>query len=158
MKTIILYATKTGFVTECVEKLANKLSGNVDSINLAGKIPVIDFSKYDRVVIGGSIHADKIQKSVKKLCARYAPDLRSKKLGLFISCLTPPQKADKYFGENFPYEIVSHAAARGVFGAAVYYERLNPLERFILKKITKKEENFSQVYEENISAFARAMA
>ena len=41
MKKLIIYATRTGYVTECVEKLAGMLSGDVDTINLAGRPPAI---------------------------------------------------------------------------------------------------------------------
>ena len=39
MKSVIVYATKTGFVTECVDKLCSDMKGDVDKINIAGKIP-----------------------------------------------------------------------------------------------------------------------
>lgn len=157
MKNIIVYATKTGFVTECVEKLTPLLKGETVKINLAGKPPRLDFSTYDRVIIGGSIHAGRLQKSVQKFCAQNAAGLAGKKTALFLACLAPPPEAIKYFRDNFPQNLGERAIAKGIFGAAVYYERMNPLERFILKKITKKDESFSAQNEKGIEAFAAAV-
>jgi len=157
MKNLIIYATKTGYVTECVEKLSGMLKGEVDTINLAGRPPAVDPGRYDRIMIGGSIHAGKIQKVVKKFCAAHSPLLATKQLGLFFACLTPPEKAGQYFDDNFPPSLVVQAKAKGFLGGAVYYERLSPIERFIMKKISGTPENFSRPNDAGIEEFARAM-
>ena len=157
MKKLIIYATRTGYVTECVDKLAGMLSGDVDTINLAGRPPAIDPGRYDTIMIGGSIHAGKIQKVVKKFCTAHSPLLSTKKLGLFVACLTPPEKAGQYFEDNFPRSLVVQAKAKGFFGGAAYYERMSPIERFIIKKISGMKESFSKPNDAGIKDFAQAM-
>jgi menaquinone-dependent protoporphyrinogen oxidase len=157
MKTLIVYATKTGFVTECVEKLSGQLTGEVDKINLTGRPPAIDPGRYDRIIIGGSIRAGKIQKVVRKFCAVHTPLLVTKRLGLFIVCLEPPEKAGHYIDESYPRSLVVHSKAKGCFGGAAYYERMSPLERFIIKKISGMDKSFSKPNDPGIRDFALAM-
>jgi menaquinone-dependent protoporphyrinogen oxidase len=157
MKSLIIYATKTGYVTECVEKLAGLLTGEVDKINLAGRPPKIDPSQYDRIMIGGSIRAGRIQKVVRKFCAAHTPLLVTKKIGLFIACLAKPEETAKYFDDNFPRSLVVQASAKACFGGAAYYERMSPLERLIIKKISGQPESFSKPNEAGIKQFAQAM-
>jgi menaquinone-dependent protoporphyrinogen oxidase len=157
MKTLIVYATKTGFVTECVDKLAALLSGRIDKINLAGRPPAVDVAAYDRIMVGGSIHAGRIQKVVKKFCADYTSLLATKKLGLFVACLSKPEEAGKYFDDNFPRSLVVQAKAKACFGGAAYYERMSPLERFIIKKISGTDKSFSKPNDAGIKEMAEAM-
>jgi menaquinone-dependent protoporphyrinogen oxidase len=157
MKTLIAFATKTGYTSECAEKISKLLDGESDRINLAAKPPRIDLDGYDRVIIGTPIRADRIQTAVKKFCQTYLPQLLDKKVGLFLSCLTPPEKAERYFSADFPPALVTHARAKGFVGAAVNYDRMNPIERFIMKKITKRGDSFSVPNDQGLTAFARAM-
>ncbi|HEQ71488.1 MAG TPA: hypothetical protein ENN69_03275 [Spirochaetia bacterium] len=157
MKTLVYYASKTGALAECVEKMLPLLKGDVTVIRHGkdGKNP--DPAAYDRVLLGGSVHAGKIQSAIRKYAQKNLPGLLQKKVGLFLCSLTPPEKADNYFAENWPLQLVKAAAARGLFGGAVYFDRLNGFERFIMKKITKKETNITNLIEANIKSFAAAV-
>lgn len=157
MKTLIIYSTKTGTVEECVTELMDKLKGDITEVKIQRKAPKLDLSPYKQIIIGASIHAGKIQGAIKDFCQNYLDELKEKKLGLFLCCLTPPDEAKKYFKENFPLECVNNAQALGLFGAAVYFEKMNFIERFILKKITKKNKSYSLLNKNNIQEFAKQM-
>jgi menaquinone-dependent protoporphyrinogen oxidase len=157
MKTLIIYSTKTGTVEECVTALMDILKGDITAIKIQRKAPKLALNPYNRIIIGASIHAGKIQGAIKKYCENHLEELKAKKLGIFLCCLTPQEEAKKYFKENFPIECVNYAQALGLFGAAVYFEKMNFIERFILKKITKKDKSYSLLNKKNIEEFAKQM-
>jgi menaquinone-dependent protoporphyrinogen oxidase len=77
MTTLIVYASKHGCTEKCAHKLQERITGEVEMLNL--KKPVT-FSpeKYDMIIIGGSIHAGKIQKRIKKFCLNHLDVLKKK--------------------------------------------------------------------------------
>ncbi len=86
MKTAIVFASTHGCAETCAGKLAAKLNGEVHRFNLKDK-PRMDLASYDRIVIGGSIHAGRIQGTVRRFIDANRDVLLGKKFGLFISCM-----------------------------------------------------------------------
>ncbi len=155
-KTLIVFATKHGCAEKCAGKVGAALSGEITTLNVkdAGKI---DLAAYDAVVVGGSIHAGKIQRSIQAFCARHGIALKGKRLGLFLCHMEEGAKADEEFAASFPKELIDAAAARGLFGGALDLERMKWLERFVVKKMGKVSASVSKINEGNIAAFARAL-
>ena len=158
MKTLVAYDSKHGTVKECAEKLAHKLADRVTVSNISKKQRWPKIDDYDNVIIGASIHAGKVQNSVKKFCQENLEQLLSKKVGIFLCTLTPAEEAYHYIEEQFPKELQQHAAVNSCFGGAVFFERMNFVERFIMKKITKSSENIYQVSEDAIGNFTGAFS
>ena len=48
---------------------------------------------------------------------------------------------------------MDHAAAKGLFGGAFNFERMNWVERTITKKIAKMDRSVSKINEDEISRF-----
>ena len=69
MKTIIVYASKHGCVEKCAQLLTAKIAGAVQLCNLTGEKNV-QIADFDTVIIGGSIHAGRIQKEIAVFCER----------------------------------------------------------------------------------------
>ena len=78
MKTLIVYATKHGCAETCAKKLRAKLPGGADMLNLKLKRGA-PLDPYDTVLIGGSIHAGRIQSSVKRFSEQHRAALLRKK-------------------------------------------------------------------------------
>jgi menaquinone-dependent protoporphyrinogen oxidase len=157
MKTLIVYATNHGATAECAEKLKNMLDGDVTSIRLKWGAPVENPGSYDRIIIGGSIHAGQLQGRVKKFCRKNMNLLKRKTIGLFLCTGAPPQKATKFLGDNYPGELLQSAKAIGLFGGAFYFERMKFWERMIVKAVANVRETVTMIAEENIKAFAKDM-
>jgi|GEM_PF-293494 menaquinone-dependent protoporphyrinogen oxidase len=157
MKTLIIYATTHGCTQSCAEKLKAQLAGEVDLVNLkgSGKIKVDD---YDRVMVGGSIHAGKIQGRVSRFCTDNLASLLKKKTGLFLCCMEKGEKAQKQFEDAFPAELRRHASASGLFGGGFDFSRMNWIEKAIIKKVAHVTESVSNTDKEAIARFAREMA
>jgi menaquinone-dependent protoporphyrinogen oxidase len=156
MKTLIVYATRHGAAEKCAGLLADRLGGDVDVFDLK-KVPTVDLSGYDAVVVGGSIHAGRVQSRVKKFCEAHADALLKKKLGLFICCMEEGDKAWKQFHEAFPARLVDQAAAKGLFGGAFDFDRMNWFEKTIIGKIAGVKESVCKINEPAVAEFADKM-
>jgi menaquinone-dependent protoporphyrinogen oxidase len=155
-KTLIVYATKHGCTEKCAGKLGAALFGEVTTLN-AKNARKIDLADYGSIAVGGSIHAGRVQRSVRDFCARNLKVLEGKRLGLFLCHMEEGQKAAEQFVAAFPKELVVVATAKGLFGGEFDFDRMNWLEKAMIKKIAKVTASVSKIDEENIAAFARAL-
>ena len=156
MSTLILFATKHGCTEKCANRLKENLKGQTDLSNLKHK-PKVQLDRYDTIVIGGSIHAGRIQKSVQTFCRKHLNTLLEKRIGLFICCMEEGDTAQKQFEKAFPDELREHAVATGIFGGEFSFEKMNPLERSIIKRIAKIDKSISKISEEAINTFISEM-
>jgi len=152
MKTLIVYASKHGCTETCAGKLKSGLPDGADLVNLKQERDV-NIESYDTVLIGGSIHAGRIQSSVKKFCVDRIPALLQKRIGLFLCCMEEGLTARTQFENAFPAELRGHAAAKGLFGGAFTFERMNWVERTLTKKIAKMDQSISKINVDEISRF-----
>jgi len=152
MKTAIIFRSKHGTTETVSHTIANKLSTDEVTLIDLKKYPEPTIQDFDRVVIGGSIHAGVVQKRVKTFCEKHIDALQQKELGLFICCMDR-ELQEKEFGNAFPEALKSHAKATGIMGGEFVFERMNFLERFIVKKISKKDHSVSEIDYEAIDSF-----
>lgn len=168
MNTLIVYATKHGTAEKCAKIMLEKISGEVDLYNLK-YIKDIDISKYDKVIIGGSIYAGKIQKIVMEFCLKYIEELKKKKIGLFICCMNKKSE-DIQLNSSFPQELLGVAEAKVNFGGEFRFKEMNFFEKLVVKMVSKslaKEDNnsstinsnedISMLLEDNINRFVQIM-
>ena len=156
MKTLIVYATNHGCTEKISEQMKNYLGGNVTLVNLK-KEPNPSIEPYQRVIVGGSIHAGQIQKRVKEFCNHNLNELRKKELGLFICCMEEGETAGKQFDEAYPEELQRYAKATAIFGGAFDFERMSFLEKMIVKKVAQVKHSTSKVDFEAVRKFTRRM-
>ncbi len=154
MKIGIFYATKHGCTEKCALKLKAGLSGEIESFNIK-KYPKTQIDKYDIILIGGSIHAGRIQKSIQKFCKNHLDILLKKKIGLFICCMEKGEKAEEQFKNAFPQKLQDHAKAKGSFGGAFDFDKMNFVEKTIIKKVAKIDQSISKISEESIQKFIK---
>lgn len=157
MKTIIIYASHHGCTGKAAKILAEKLKSDVVVVNLKdNKNP--DLKDFDNVIIGGSIHAGRIQDKVKNFCLKNLAVLKEKRLGLFLCCMEEGEKAQKQFNEAYPAELRGHASITGLFGGEFNFDRMNFLERAIVKKVAGITSSVSKIKEDEIHRFAAALS
>lgn len=156
MKTLIAYSTTHG----CTEKTALELQSLspdlIEMVNL--KInPDPDLSEFDRIIIGGSIHAGKIQKRVKEFCQKNMEILISKELGLFICCMEEGETAQQQLENAYPEDLRNHAKATGCLGGEFDFERMNLLQKFIVRKVAHVDKSVSRINYPAINEFSNKM-
>lgn len=168
MKTLIIYGSNHGCAKKCAELLEENLKGEVDIVDIRKDI-TLDLNNYDKVVIGGSIYMEKIQKEIEEVCESYCDNLKEKKLGLFICCMNE-ENVEKQIKDNFPEKLILSAKVQGYFGGAFNFKDMNFFERFIIRKVFKSLANTNDKFKgidmkkfvdmierENIENFAKAM-
>lgn len=153
MSIIIIYQSRHG----CTEKAAWKLQENLnDDIILhdLSKSKKVDIRKADAVILGASIHAGKIQKRMRKFMETHKDELLSNPLGLYMACMEKGENAEKQFNENFPETLRDHAVAKGLFGGEFNFEKMNFLEKAMVKKVANVSSSSSHFNEQNVKQFA----
>lgn len=156
MRTLIVFATMHGFTGLISEKMREDLGDEVVLLNLRkDKYPKL--SGIERVIIGGSIHAGRIQKRVKEFCERNLDELRQKELGLFICCVEEGEIANRQLINAFPEELRMVAKSTAVFRGGFHYERMNFFDRAIVRRITGVKQSTTRVDFEAVRKFSRRM-
>lgn len=156
MNTLIVYASKYGCTEKCAELLSKELNGEVDIIDLK-KVMDIDISKYEKVIIGGSIYIGKIQKEITEFCSKNLDKLREKRIGLFICGMQEGDTINTELNKNFNPVLIKIADAKECFGGEFIFDKMNFIDKFIVKKVSKVTLNKSNILEENILKFAQTM-
>ncbi|PKM90683.1 MAG: flavodoxin [Firmicutes bacterium HGW-Firmicutes-12] len=159
MSTLLVYATKYGSTEKCSKILAEKFTDEVKLINLSTKNnnQKVSLADYDRVIIGGSIYMGKIQKEIKEYCLKNLMLLKEKKIGLYICCMSKGDTAEQTLNKVFPPELLTSAVAKDYFGGEFNFKKMNFLDKFITKKVTKTDTDVSNIHEDKIDQFAKAM-
>jgi menaquinone-dependent protoporphyrinogen oxidase len=153
MSTAIVYKSSHGTTEKAVKQLNEGLhDSNIQVFNLKrDKAPDID--KFDTLIIGGSIHAGSLQGKIKRFCKRNMDYLLNKKVGLFLCCMAGGDEAKGQFDKAFPEQLRNHAVATGLFGGEYLIDKMNFVEKFIIKKISGVTESTSSFKPEEIDVF-----
>jgi len=159
MKTLIVYATTYGYTKECVQKLAEKLEGDVTAVNsMTESIPSI--KGFDNVIIGGSIYIGRIQKKIKEFCIANTEELSNKRLGLFLCCGLA-ENLEQSMKSSFPERLLETAKVRECFGGVLRVEKMKFMHKMMtnmmLKATEKEGKNPPKPAPENILRMAEAM-
>jgi len=152
MKTLIVYASMHGCTELAAERLKSELKGEVKIQNLKEPVPVF-IDAFDIIIIGGSIHAGRIQRSVKNFCKNNVDILMQKTLGLFICCMDN-KRAQEQFNNAFSVTIRHHAKAHGLFGGIFDFDKMNFLQKAIVKKVAGVEQSVEHLNSQAIHEFA----
>ncbi|HOZ15992.1 MAG TPA: flavodoxin domain-containing protein [Tenuifilaceae bacterium] len=147
MKTAIVYATSHGTTEKVANIIASKL-GNTTLINLK-KSGHIDLTQYQQVIIGGSIHAGGIQRKVREFCQRNMVQLLQMRVGLFICAMNEPE-FDNELKMSFPELLRNHAISKKVVGGEFIIEKMNFIEKFLVKKISGVSQTISKIDENRV--------
>lgn len=156
MKTLIVYSSTHGCTAKAANELGNFLGGQVEIRNLKKEEPG-NLETFDRVIIGGSIHAGQIQKRVKDFCTKNVNHLKQKELGLFICCMEEGENAQKQLLGAFPEELIRNAKATACFGGEFDFEKMNFLQKMIVKKVAHVNHSTSKFDKEAIRVFSKKM-
>ncbi len=153
MKTAIIYISKHGTTERVAGLISEKISGSTDLINLRyEKNP--DISTYDGIILGGSIHAGMVQKRLKRFCENNKEALLDRRLGLFICGMEPDAaKLESEFQNAFSSDLRQRAISQGVMGGEFRFEKMNFLEKAIIKKIAGISESVSKINHTAIETF-----
>jgi len=144
MKTLILYASKTGTTEKCAEILRDKIKdATIQDLSLKQ----IDPSPYDLIIIGGSIRMGQLHKEVRKYLKNYKDILLNKKVAYFI-CSIEIDKIEPYF-EQIDKSLLNKAITYDSFGGELDLEKQSGLDKLVIKIISKQKEQINTGILEN---------
>ncbi|MFD3156856.1 flavodoxin domain-containing protein [Haloimpatiens sp. FM7330] len=157
MKSIIIYATKCGSTEKAAKMLKKNMKGEVDLINIM-KENVPDIKCYDNIILGASVYAGNIQKKLVNYINENLDIILKKRIGLFICAAQSDEKEiEKYLRELFNPELYNNALCADTFGYEIHFEKLNFIERFIIKRVKKTRDNVYELKDESIKKFGEKM-
>ncbi len=156
MKTLIAYCSHHGCTEKTAIELKNYLDPDVELCNLKKDV-IPDLMEFDRIVVGGSIHAGRIQKKVKDFCHSNLDLLLGKEVGLFICCMEEGEGARRELDQSFPEELLLMAKASAYFGGEFNFQKMNFFEKMVVRKVAHVEETTSRIDHSSIQKFSEKM-
>ncbi|OJV66581.1 MAG: hypothetical protein BGO41_03930 [Clostridiales bacterium 38-18] len=154
MRVLIAYASKTGNTEEC----ANKIKGfmkteTVDLINLK-KQSRVDLNQYDKVVIGTPLYMGQPARQFKSFLDKNASELMSKEMYLYVCGLARGQEGIDLLQKQVSPKLFDHASFVGQLGGDVHLQKLNPIYKWMMKKILAESKPNLGLMLEEIEKFA----
>ena len=158
-KTLFVYATRHGFTQSCVDWMIQHASPGCSAHNLihTPNLSTEELEGFQTILIGGSIHVGDIQKQVKTFITTHKQVLLMRKVGLFLSCMDEGEVAQEDFNKAFPEWIREHATAVAFTGAAFYFDKMNLLERWVIKRIHHSSEDIEHHKYDEMKAFLKKL-
>jgi menaquinone-dependent protoporphyrinogen oxidase len=154
MKTLILYATKSGAAREIAQRIASRMEGAAVHDLKQGAIPPL--ADYDCIIVGSSIYAGAMRKEAKAFMAQNMGAIEGKKLGLFLSGMDKSGGKD-YFQPNFSPEALQMAKATGFLGGIFDPQKAGFMGRLVMRIITKQSGYIDAIDDEKIEQFVEAI-
>jgi len=144
MKTAIVYASSHGTTEKVTGMIAQRLADDQVTIFDLRKARFIDLLLFDRVIIGGSIHAGIIQKRVKNFCNDHMVSLLQKQVALFLCCMNEPE-FETQFNNAYPELLRNHSVSNKIIGGEFLFDKMNFIERMLVRKISGVNESISRL-------------
>ncbi len=144
MRDLILFGSKYGTTETCANKLKEYMGGEVEVINI-NKDSNISLDIYESIIIGSPVYAGMFDKEIKKFIEDNKDKLATKKLGLFMCCMSDDKRVIQQFEENVPKEILEKAKIKESFGGEFKFSKMNFFEKIIIKMIAKKDKSLGKV-------------
>lgn len=157
MNCLIVYMSHHGTTEKIARDLALHLGEHQTRlVNLKDEVaPSPDL--FDTIIIGGSIHGGQIQSRIKEYCEKYLEKLLSKRVGLFM-CSMSPGKDVLEFNAAFPEVLRQHAVAHGLFGGELLLEKMNFVEKLMVKTMSGRKKSYSALNTTAIEEFKKKIS
>lgn len=166
VKTLVLYSSVDGQTLKIIDKLNESTQEELVMFDIESN-PDIDFSQYDKVLVGASIRYGNFRKSLLNYVNQHKAQLDLLPNAFFLVCLTA-RKPEKSSPANNAYMIKFDQLSqwqprlKGVFAGALLYSRYNWWQTLIIQlimKITGGSTDTSQDVEltdwEKVAAFSK---
>ncbi|MBN1499894.1 MAG: flavodoxin domain-containing protein [Spirochaetes bacterium] len=156
MSTLVVFSSRHGAAKYAAERIAGKLTGDFIIADLDRK-KNISPEDFETIIVGGSVYAGRIRSSVSAFVKKHEQILLSRKTGLFIVCMSPPEKVQHYFNDFFGKPLSEQCSVKSIFGGKYDFQKMNFFEKLIIKKISGFNKTVSTIDEELISEFVKKL-
>ncbi|MFV0397729.1 MAG: flavodoxin domain-containing protein [Bacteroidales bacterium] len=159
MKTVIIFSSKHGTTAKVAQMISDKIKENNDItlIHLDGKNG-ISLENYEKIILGTSVYAGKPSKKMCRFCEKNRSVLENKLIGLFVCGMYhKPDVMEEELKNAFPSYLHRVAKTAAFLGGEFRLEKMNFLERLIVKKVAKVTTSISKIDTEAVDKFSRIM-
>lgn len=153
MKTIVVYDTKRGSTRETALKLAKAIGEGTTTCDLS-KEGAPSIAGFDAVLLGGPVYAGSWSKRAAAFARGNQEILAKKRFAAFSTGFAKDKGMETLQGA-LPAQLAQSAVSLASLGGAYVFSRMSPIERFIIKAITKSSSDASSVDEAAIAGLAR---
>jgi len=153
MQTLIIYASHHGTTETVANQIQSKLGLNHTKLVRISEVKNLDLDNYDIVLLGSSIHAGRNQNSMQRFCKKNMPELLQKRVGLFLCCMSEGKEAVEAMEKAYPELLRNRAFCIQLMGGEYKIEKMNFIERFLLRKIAGATESQSNIKQDGIDKF-----
>lgn len=156
MKTLILYMSHHGTTEKVAEKINSLLGYNTAKVvNLRTTEPP-SLDNFEKVIIGGSVHMGRIQPKITQWCEDHIDTLLTKEVGLFMCCMDREHEQEE-FERSYPPALIEHAKATSIFGGELLFDKMNFIEKLVVKTVAKQRKTVSRLNQQAINQFSIQM-
>lgn len=151
MKTLIIYASKTGTVEKCVTYMKQK-QRNLEVASIHDLHQEIE--EYDCIIIGSPIRMGLLDKKIKDFILRNKECLKRKRTAFFICCCFQ-ENFKTYFEQNIPKDLLENAIVFDSFGGELDMKKQKGFDKLMTKIVSKmiKKNNKAKILTKNIESF-----
>jgi menaquinone-dependent protoporphyrinogen oxidase len=144
-KKLLLYETKKGMTQKLAQILKERLS-DMDVFEAKKFNGTMD--QYESIILGTPIYMGKINKHIKKVINEKANTLSNKKIAIYL-CGMAMEDEPQVIMNNFTQKEKDQYFIR-YLGGAYNFERMNFLQKFIIKKLTGENQSKEVVLEKRM--------
>lgn len=162
MKTIIIYASKTGTTKRCAALLAANLGAeNCDLFDINSGEP--DLSLYDCAAVGSYLRMGVMDKKISAFLKKRRDELFAMPFGIFL-CGCLEDAVSEAIVKNISDDFLERAVSVDFFGGEMHPEKYKGFDKMVFKsisKISEKDPTFkflNAIIPENITAFAAELS
>jgi len=146
MKTLICYTSKQGTTLKCSKLIAAQTENPevVDVHDIFSK----NLNDYDQIFLGTPVYYGHINKDMNKFIKKNKDLLLSKELKIFTTGMDDKEIHTTH-KKNFDEDIRNHAVIKYV-GGGYNFEKMNFIERFIVKRIASVDVSLENIKNDTI--------
>jgi menaquinone-dependent protoporphyrinogen oxidase len=146
-KIAVIYASTEGQSAKIASHIAGTLSAahQVESVNVAELPEGFSLGSYDGVVVGGSIHAGKVQSELRDFVRTHRDELETRMSAFYLVCLTAASQAPdtraklSSLVDTFVEDTGWKPAHLGVFAGALKYSQYGWVKRQLMRFIASRQ-------------------
>lgn len=153
MRTAIIYASKTGTTRDCANLLKDKLSSDVQLIDLK-TVENPNVADYDKIIVGSAIYMGRPLKEVVNFCMKNKEILLHKHISFFFCGLETDERIKADASNYIAVELMERASIIDYFGGELHHDKVNFIDKFIMKQMEKTLKVKTGIRTEEIEKFA----
>lgn len=156
MKTLIIYASKTGTTEKCAKEINRQLKDS-KIVNILSQNE--DINEYDLIIVGTPIRMGMIDKKIRKFLISNIETLKLKKVAYFICCGFS-ENWKSYYEQNIPKDLLYTAIIYDTFGGEMNIQKQKGFDKLITKIVSKNIDKNKEIkiLNENIDKFIKALS